>query len=310
MDYDRDVFATLAGGYPWPPDLAPDDGLARVLRDQLDAGVGLLADGRVHAAPATPDALVAAWRSTREAVAREAAARAAPELPVPELPVKMALRGPWAAAGAHGALDAARRLSAALHALADAGCPLAEIHEPSPSLPSDDAGRAVFAAAHAALLDGLAERMHASLAITGGDALALGAEALFAAPYRSHLFDLLDGPESWRLVALAPGERGIVVGVGDASGRRRTRLEDLVWAAGYAASTRGRGMDRVGIAPSASLAGLAPDRAQAVLALLGEAARIIAAGGGGVLERLDPRAIDARSAALGQYQPQRRRPGG
>ncbi|MCU0479303.1 MAG: hypothetical protein MUE92_11285, partial [Chloroflexi bacterium] len=227
-----------------------------------------------------------------------------------ELPVKVALGGPWAAAGARGALDAARRLSAALHALADAGCPLVEIHEPSPSLPSDDAGRAVFAAAHAALLDGLAERMHASLAITGGDALALGAEALFAAPYRSHLFDLLDGPESWRLVALAPGERGIVVGVGDASGRRRTRLEDLVWAAGYAASTRGRGMDRVGIAPSASLAGLAPDRAQAVLALLGEAARIIAAGGGGVLERLDPRAIDARSAALGQYQPQRRRPGG
>jgi len=305
MDYDRDVFATLAGGYPWPPELPPADGLALVLRDQLDAGVGLLADGRVHAAPATPDALVAAWRSTREAAAREAAARAAPELPV-----KVALGGPWAAAGASGALDAARRLSAALHALADAGCPLVEIHEPSPSLPSDDAGRAVFAAAHAALLDGLAERMHASLAITGGDALALGAEALFAAPYRSHLFDLLDGPESWRLVALAPGERGIVVGVGDASGRRRTRLEDLVWAAGYAASTRGRGMDRVGIAPSGSLAGLAPDRAQAVLTLLGETARIIAGGGGGVLERLDPRAIDARSAALGQYQPQRRRPGG
>lgn len=305
MDYDPDVFATLAGGYPWPPDIQPAEALALVLRDQLDAGMGLLADGRVHAAPATPDALVVAWRSTRDAAVREAAARGAPELPV-----KVALEGPWAEAGATGALAAAGRLNAVLHALADAGCPLVEVHEPSPSLPSDDAGRAVFAAAHVDLLEGLAERIHLSLAITGGDALALGAEALFAAPYRSHLFDLLDGPESWRLVALAPGERGIVAGVGDASGRRRTRLEDLVWAAGYAASTRGRGMDRVGIAPSGSLAGLGPDPARAVLALLGEAARIIAGGMGEVLERLDPRAIDARSAALGQYQPQRRRPGG
>jgi len=153
--------------------------------------------------------------------------------------------------------------------------------------------------------------VHASLAITGGDALALGAAALFAAPYRSHLFDLVEGPESWRLIAVAPQHRGIVAGVGDATGRRRTRIEDVVWAATYAASTLGRGMDRVGIAPSGSLAELGPVRAREIVALLGEAVRTIAGGRGEVLARLDPRAVDARSSALGHYRPERtRRPAG
>ena len=298
------MFATLAGGYPWPADLAPAEapaaGLAAVLRAQAEAGLGLLSDGLVHAATTSPEDLVEAWHAVSEAVAHLAIG----------LPVKVALQGPWVAGGSSGAVDAARSLRASLAALADAGCPLVEVHEPSSSLPSDDAGRAAFVAAHAALLDGLDGRIHGSLAVTGGDATALGADALFAAPYRSHLFDLLDGPESWRLAAVAPADRGIVAGVGDATGRRRTRLEDVVWAAGYAASTGGRGFDRVGIAPSASLAALAPERARAVLDLLGEAVRAMAGGADGVLARFDPRAIDARSAALGQYQPRRRRPGG
>ncbi len=321
------MFATLAGGCPWPPDLPPADAVAAVLADQLDGGLGLLSDGRVHPATGTPGLLVGAWRSARDAarevVTGDSRAHATDGGRAPELPVKLAVEGPWAGAagkarGSAGgarsvgprALELARMLNAGLGALADAGCPLVEVHEPAPTLPVDDAGRARFAAAHAALLDGLGDRLHVSLAITGGDAAALGAGALFAAPYRSHLFDLLDGPESWRLVAVAPGERGIVAGVGDASGRRRTRLEDIVWAAGYAASTGGRGMDRVGISPSGSLAGLEPARARAVMALLGEAARKIAGGRDEVLQRLDPRAIDARSAALGQYQPRRRRPSG
>jgi hypothetical protein len=179
--------------------------------------------------------------------------------------------------------------------------------EPAATLPADEGGRAAFAAAHVALLDRIPGGLHASLAITGGDALGLGAAALFAAPYRSHLFDLVAGPESWRLVAVAPPERGIVAGVGDASGRRRTRIEDVAWAAGYAAATGGRGMDRVGIAPSGSLEGLSPATARSILDLLGEAARTIAGGRDEMLARLDPRAIDARSSALGHYRPARRR---
>jgi methionine synthase II (cobalamin-independent) len=295
------VFATLAGGYPWPPDLPAEAALDAVVTAQVDAGLELLADGRVHPADAPPDDLVAAWVAARDAAERVAAARA------PTLPVKLAAVGPFAAAGPEGALEAARALNRALHALAEAGCPVVEIHEPAATLPSGNAGRAAFAVAHRALLAGLPADLHASLAVTGGGAVALGADALFAAPYRSHLFDLVAGPESWRLIALAPKERGIVAGVGDATGRRRTRIEDVVWAAAYAASTQGRGMDRVGIAPSGSLAGLSPARARSVLDLLGEAARTIAGGRDEALARLDPRAIDARSAALGHYRPARRR---
>lgn len=290
------MFATLAGGYPWPPDLPAAAALDAVVTAQVEAGLELLADGRVHPATSTPEDLVSAWTATRDA----GAARA------PALPAKLAVVGPFGAAGPEGALKTARALNQALHALAEAGGPVVEIHEPAAMLPSDDAGRAAFAAAHVALLAGIPADLHASLAITGGDAMALGATALFAAPYRSHLFDLVAGPESWRLVAVAPPERGIVVGVGDASGCRRTRIEDVTWAAGYAASTQGRGMDRVGIAPSGSLAGLSPEWARSVLDLLGEAARTIAGGRNEVLARLDPRAIDARSAALGHYRPARR----
>ncbi len=162
-----------------------------------------------------------------------------------------------------------------------------------------------FAAAHAVLLDGLPDDLHASLAITGGDGLVVGADRLFAAPYRSFLFDLLDGPESWRLVAVAPPERGIASASATPAAGGRTDLEDIVWAAAYAASTGGRGMERVGIAPSGSLADLPPDRARTVVELLGEAAAVIAGGREAILARLDPRALDARAAALGGDRPRR-----
>jgi hypothetical protein len=64
-------------------------------------------------------------------------------------------------------------------------------------------------------------------------------------------------------------------------------------------------MDRVGVAPSGSLAGLPAEDALAVLRLLGGAAAAIGAGRD-VVASFDPRAIDARTSALGQY----RLPGG
>jgi methionine synthase II (cobalamin-independent) len=300
------MFATLAGAYPWPTDLSPEAALDAVVAAQARAGLGLLSDGRVHDASTPGAELVAAWAATRAAAAVHG----------PDLPVKLAVEGPWTRAageteggapapGGAAAQEIVALLREGLAQLADAGCPVVEIHEAAAALPANETGRAAFAAVHGALLAGFPEHLHACLAITGGDATPLGAEALFAAPYRSHLFDLVAGPDSWRLVAVAPRERGIVAGVGDASGRHRTRLEDLVWAASYAASTQGRGIDRVGIAPSASLAGLDPAAARAIVDLLGEAARTIAGGREEVVERLDPRAIDARSAALGHYRPAR-----
>jgi len=296
------MFATLAGGYPWSSTLTLEAALDAVMAAQVEAGLGLIADGRVHPAGLPRGDLVAAWVAAVEAGARVA----------PELPVKLAVEGPWTAGGGDRLRAATRSLAAAgalregLHALVAAGCPVVELHEPAATLPRDEAGRAAFAEAHRALLEGAPDGLHASLAITGGDALALGVDALFAAPYQSHLFDLVAGPESWRLIAAAPRQRGIVLGVGDATGRGLSSLEDIVWAAGYAASTQGRGLDRVGIAPSGNLADLGDVPARVILDLLGEAVRSMTAGRDELLERLDPRAIDARSSALGHYRPARR----
>jgi len=305
------MFATLAGSYPVPADAPPARALGVVLVAQADAGLGLLSDGIVHRSD-DPSTLVKAWTAARDAAAREGI----------ELPVKLAVAGPWARVALHAgtsrapssaadapdgqasaALSAAATLAAALAAVIAAGCPVIEIHEPVATLPGGAGAGTAFAAAHRLLLAGLPAEAHATLAITGGDAEALGAEALFGVPYRSYLFDLIAGPESWRTIARAPGDRGIIVGVADATGRRSPGLEEVAWAASYAASLGGRGLARVGLAPSGGLDGLDPARAQALIGLLGEAARLLAGDPEELQRRFDPRAIDLRSAALGEYRP-------
>ncbi len=308
------MFATLAGSYPRPADLSPDEALRVVLAAQADAGLGLLSDGVVHDSDDASE-LVEAWIAAREAALSEGI----------EQPVKLAVLGPWArgigtagsaeplgaAPGTAAARSAATRLARALSEAVAAGCPVVEVHEPAAALPAGPGAGAAFASAHRALLAGLPGDVHATLAITGGDAEALGADAVFAAPYRSHLFDLIAGPDGWRTIARAPGDRGIIVGVADATGVRSSGLEEVAWAAGYAASLGGRGMARVGLAPSGGLASLDPARARDLIDLLGEAARLLAGDPELLLRRLDPRAVDPRSAALGEYRPERRaRPGG
>ena len=312
------MFATLAGSYPQPVGGLPGEALRAVLEAQADAGLGLLSDGLVHASDEAA-ILVAAWEAAREAAASRDI----------EQPVKLAVLGPWArsadlagsqraalatarVAGEAAAGASADRLGSALAAVLAAGCPVVEIHEPAATLPTGEEAGAAFAAVHRRLLAGLPQEGHATLAITGGDAEALGADAIFAAPYHSHLFDLIAGPDSWRTIARAPGERGIIVGVGDASGVRDLGLEEMAWAAGYAASIGGRGMARVALAPSDGLAGLDPARARALLDRLGEAARLLVGDPERMLRRFDPRAVDLRSAALGVFgpDPRGRRPGG
>jgi methionine synthase II (cobalamin-independent) len=305
------MFATLAGSYPQPAGLQPREALRAVLGAQADAGLGLLSDGTVHDSD-DASLLVDAWVAAREMAAVQGI----------ELPVKLAVLGPWArcsgpagtarAAGAapdaSAARSAADRLAAALSAVLAAGCPVVEVHEPVATLPTGAGAAAAFATAHRALLAGLPADAHATLAITGGDAEALGPDAVFAAPYRSHLFDLIAGPDGWRTIAAAPGNRGIIVGVADASGARPPVLEEVAWAASYAASLGGRGVARVGLAPSGGLGSLDPARARALIELLGEAARLLVGEPDLLLRRFDPRAVDLRSAALGEYRPKRRGP--
>lgn len=114
-------------------------------------------------------------------------------------------------------------------------------------------------------------------------------------------------------MTVAPAERGIVLGVADARSAEIDDLAVLVWAVGYAASSRGRGEARIGIAPSGSLAGLPRAVARAKIERLGEIVRLIERRTEEpIAAALDPRAVDVRSAALGRWTPRRGRgrPGG
>lgn len=196
---------------------------------------------------------------------------------------------------------------ATLLALAEAGCTWIEVHEPAATMIDDDAGRSRFAAAHRALTAGL-DGVHLSLALVGGSAEALGIDALLAGAYASLAVDLIDGPDNWRLVAGWPGDRGVVVGALPTPAGGDERPEMLLWAAAYAASTGGRGGDRVGLAPAGSLAGLSWEVAARKVSRLGEAARLATASLNEIRNTVDPRALDHRSAALGRSSPRPSRP--
>ena len=250
--------------------------------------------------------LVESWRSTAE---------------LTDLPVKARLVGPYSVGrrlerGNFGrrklTLALASALNAELLALARAGCPFVQVEEDEAvRIGTDRAEQRLFMEAQLRLLDGLpdaAADFHRNLAISGGNADTAGPATFFEAPYESYFFDLIDGPDNWRLITRAPSERGIVCGAVDAHATQIDDKELIVWAASYAASG-GRGFERVGVAPAGSLAGLEPAVARHKIERLGEATRIVEARGEIPIQaQLDPRAIDARSAALGRWTPPEERP--
>ena len=63
-----------------------------------------------------------------------------------------------------------------------------------------------------ALTADLGPDVHLTLAITGGNADALGIETILAGAYASLAVDLIDGPDNWRLAVAAPTERGVICG--------------------------------------------------------------------------------------------------
>ncbi len=332
------MFATLVGGYPIfgaaslpAPGAELDAAVRDVLAEQATAGLELLTDGSLR----TPDPIEAfgaalvdprdsqtgrvSWSGPINLEGWSFAARAAREVAA-GLPVKQCLPGPYTL-GRRLFADDARRpeltrdladaLSMELEALAEAGCPFIQIDEDDAvTIGADESERALFRDSQERMLGRLPDqRPHLSLAICGGDADSAGAETIFSAPYDSHLFDLIAGPENWRLVRWAPAERGIVVGVVDARSAKPDKLELIVWAVGYAASTRGRGEARIGVAPSGSLAGLPRDAARQKIELLGRAAELFAKRDTEpIAASLDPRAVDKRSAALGRWTSPRDRP--
>ena len=252
--------------------------------------------------------------------ARDTAAELARERGVEAPPVKQCLVGPYTLGRLSDAGDVGRErlvlalaeaLNEELRALRAAGAPVVQLDENALTRigPDDDAERRLAAEALRRVTRDL-DDLHLCLSITMGDAAAVGADVLFEAPFRSYLLDLIAGPDNWELIARAPHERGIVCGVADA---RNTMPDDepvMIWAAHYAASTQARGLDRVALAPSASLEYLPRDRAKAKIEALAEAARKAAITDPEELARqMDPRAVDIRSAALGRYAPPAGRPG-
>lgn len=287
------MFATLLGALPRPP--LPEDASAEALVGaalgaQVAAGLEPVTDGGWWG----EGSAVNAWRDTARLTDRA---------------VKQSMTGPYSsvrmgssrslADRAAATLAAGRVANEKLRTLADAGCPFIEIHEPAVvSIGTDAAEWALFRETQLILTDGVVGT-HLSLAITGGSADLAGLESLLAAPYASLAVDLIAGPENWRLVRAIPGARGIVCGAMSPVAGSDDGPETLLWAASYAASSHGRGPDRVGLATSSSLADLPWSVAIAKLERLGEAARLAMLSADELRGRLDPRSIDSRSAALG-----------
>jgi methionine synthase II (cobalamin-independent) len=320
------MFATLAGGYPAtdpgsPPDRPVDELVRAILAEQAEAGLALLTDGSLRwpdPAEAIAQVLLGTdpGRPRREAPLTVGAWRFAADA-AGDIPVKQCLPGPYSLGRRFAHCEPARAdltrafadaLALELVDLAAAGCPFIQVDEDAAvSIGPDPAEQALFRDAQARLLDGLGrtgDRPHLSLAISGGNADRAGAETIFAAPYDSHLFDLIAGPDNWRLITTAPAERGIILGVADARSAQVDEPEVIVWAVAYASASRGRGEARIGIAPSGSLAGLPRGAARAKIERLGEIVRLVdLRAEEPIAASLDPRAVDSRSAALGSWTP-------
>lgn len=201
-----------------------------------------------------------------------------------DLPVKQALIGPYTI-GRLAAIDAAERpsvtlaiaeaLNAELHALAAAGVPVVQVDEDGATAIGDDRAEwELLAAAHRALTAGVeTDIVHLSFSALGGAVDRAGFAAVLDRPYRSVLFDALAGPAAWRFALSVPPDRGLIAGAVDAHRPTYDEIEVMVAAMAWAARD-GRGEERVGIAPNATLALIDRHYARRKCERMGEAVRI------------------------------------
>jgi methionine synthase II (cobalamin-independent) len=276
--------------------------LEEAVRAQEAAGLDLVTDGSVRWRD--PGATVLRALTDRDTGPRGMLVRAWSSTAVlTDRAVAQAVPGPYSLGrkiGPKGGADAraevtlglADGLAGELAALADAGCALVAVEEAGAVAIGADIGeRELFVATQRRLLAAAPPGLHAMLVVTGGSAWEAGAATVLDAPYRSYLFDLIAGPDNWRLVRAVPGERGIVCGalrpesVAD-------QAPELVWAAHYAASANARGPERVGLSNASSMSALAPGAAGLVLESLARAVRLAGLPlEEAVAEGLDPRTI-------------------
>jgi hypothetical protein len=317
------MFATLLGALPRPIlEGGGDDPVIAAIRAQEAAGLEPITDGRLGdpafdqlaamlAVPNGTDQAIAAalgaWRTTAGATTRA---------------TKQALPGPYSIGWRWGddfdrparTIAAAETLAAVIDALAEAGCPLVEIEETAGErLGAEDGERRLFVDAHLRLTGGKRAggsggEIHRSLSIIGGSVPENAIDAVLQAPYASVAVDLIAGPDNWYVVRRAARERGVITGVQSAGAVDESK-EVMLWGAHYAASSGGRGTDRVGIGSAGSWANLTWEAALRKLNRLGDAARLAAMPLSEELaQELDPRAVSARRAAVGHGPRTRSRP--
>ena len=306
------MFATIIGLYPHQDATSDAERLTDVLADQLEGGMGLLTDGRIHDCADGPGPVLAAWRAA-DAMGRHLAAEAGLQPPL----IKACLLGPWSSApGERAGIEAATdALLPAIEALFEAGAPVVQVTEPG----IGDIDGADLAAIE--LVSEVLERVaspfavpdrHLSLALAGGGPTRVPAERLLVG-FSSYLLDLIASPDDWDVCARVPGAAGLIVGVVDARAARAGAAEVGVWGARYAASMAGRGPARTGICPGAGIERLDRAAARALLAFTADVARKGDLPDTELMREVDPATIDARSAALGRPEPRprgaRRSPG-
>jgi methionine synthase II (cobalamin-independent) len=295
------VFATLGRGYPAVAAVGSDDAMRSVVAAQIEVGLEPVSDGGQRwpnpiatIAALEPGFAAVAYRATAELAAGRAVRQ---DLPGPYSIGRMS-GGRGSRARERATLAAAELLRNEIIALAQASCPLVWIDEPAAiDIGEQKEERALFRESHRRLLDGITG-IHATLAIGGGNADDAGVGTFAEAPFSSFYFDLIEGPDNWRLIARLPGDRGVICGAMDARTPGPADRELLVWAAHYAASTGGRGLDRVGLAPSGDLRPLNVADARRKIEGLVQAAALAVGSAEDLAVTLDPRAIQGPSARL------------
>jgi hypothetical protein len=304
------VFATIIGAYPDIPEAATEDErLSAVLGDQLEAGLGMLSDGRVYRAAEDPASVVDAWR-VADRVGHHLAACEGLEPPL----IKACLVGPWTAGEGEPTRVrvAADALGVAVDSLFEAGAPVVQLTEPAIGSIDDRDGAAVdlLTEVLAGLVATVGDDRHLSLALAGGGPTAVPAERLVLG-FSSYLLDLIASPDDWRVCARVPRESGLIAGVVDARAARSGAAEVGIWGARYAASMGGRGPARTGICPGAGIERLDRTSARALLAFTAEVARKADLPDAQLMQEVDPATVSARSAAIGRAEPRPRgrRPG-
>ena len=299
------MFATLAGGYPRPdlPSDTPGDDVVRAVVAELEAaGVQIPSDGGVRrddplggiaarlqgfeiGDPAPYLDTGATYRRPRAIheprwdgaiyLRDWQTAKAATGLPVkqeivgPYTLARLADPGPLSRERLTMAL--ADALAHELRSLVAAGVPMIQVNEDAiGEIAASGQEQQLFKAAHRRLTNSVRDA-HLTLAVRDADVSAVPPVALWDPPYRSFLLSVVATPANWRVIEALPGERGVILGVADARTDAPDDPDFLRWAVRYAAALGGRGAERVGLAPSGSLAGLSRDVARRKLEALAEA---------------------------------------